>query len=701
MKQFNNEAMRRIVIFNFALLIWLVLIKPSFAFAQDQPRQSALGVSPAILELVLTPGEEKEAEVMVINVTKFPLPVKGMVKDFIVSEEIIAEAKGIFDSSSWIRLEPSDFILQPMEEKKIKVTIAPPQTAEPGGHYATIYFQPMVPAEVLSPQTAFIAARVGILNFLVVRGEIVEKASVSELIIKEFQQFGPIEFRFSIKNKGNTHIVPSGSIIITDFRGREMGKISLAPAAVLPKTLREFVLTWEKKYPIGKYLARGEFLYGTEHQKMKTNPIVFWVVPLVPILCLIALLTTTILFLTIVRRRIILALRVLLGKAEVRGEDLLEYKKARVFKHREKLKVQLLRKTKLQENNQKLLGILLLAALGVAAIFVRAKPVSAAELTGSAALTDSRPSTSGIGYSGTFSNVSVSAIKCIIFNLSSTAAGTTAPMAGVGTTSATLGADSDYVPNIGSWTLDKALNGTLKMTFAGGTAPVSAGSRKINFDGISNGSTPDVQYYLRINTYNNEDCSSSAVDNSVFNFIWTTGQTVSLTVDPSIAFTLASVAVGQTVNSSAVTVATTTSTIPFGTLTSTANAVAAHDATVTTNAGSGYTVFIKYSGVPTSSGSDTIADLAIYTNASPGTFSAAGTAAFGYTTEEGTLGTEPPARFTGGKWAAFTTGNLEVMYNSAAISNHTHRFGYQVGVSGTTPAGTYNTTVVLTATPSY
>lgn len=353
--------------------------------------------------------------------------------------------------------------------------------------------------------------------------------------------------------------------------------------------------------------------------------------------------------------------------------------------------------------NNKKTACFFLAVFGLAVLVYGVKSVNAAALTGgSVALTDSRPSTSGVGYSGTFSNVSISQIKCIVVNFASTATGSTAPMAGIGTTSATVGAGSDYVPNIIDWTLDKTLNGTLKLTFAGGTAPISASSRKINFDNISNGSTADTPYFLRINTYNNVDCSSNAVDSGVVSFIWTSGQSVSLTIDPAISFTLASVAVGQSVNGRAVTVATTTSTIPFGTLTSGANAVAAHTATVTTNAGSGYTVYIKYSGLPTS-GVNTIPDLATCTNLVPCSFSAPGTAAFGYTTEDTSLSAagDGADRFGSNEWAAFTASNSEVVYNSGAISSQATKIGYQVGISGTTPAGTYNTTVVLTATPSY
>ncbi|MEO6728872.1 MAG: hypothetical protein ABIM99_03030, partial [Candidatus Dojkabacteria bacterium] len=88
------------------------------------------------------------------------------------------------------------------------------------------------------------------------------------------------------------------------------------------------------------------------------------------------------------------------------------------------------------------------------------------------------------------------------------------------------------------------------------------------------------------------------------------------------------------------------------------------------------------------------------TNATPTAFSAAGTPAFGYTTADATLGTGTAGRFTGGNWAAFTTSPLEVVYSAVAAAE-TIRVGYQAGISTTTPAGSYLTTVIYTATPIY
>ena len=123
--------------------------------------------------------------------------------------------------------------------------------------------------------------------------------------------------------------------------------------------------------------------------------------------------------------------------------------------------------------------------------------------------------------------------------------------------------------------------------------------------------------------------------------------------------------------------------------------------TVSTNASNGYTVYTRYTAKPTS-GSNTIADQT-GTNAAPTAFPAPGTAAFGYTTNASALGTGTANRFTitPNVWAAFTTSNNEVAFSSAPVSSQATCVGYQVGIAGTTPAGTYTNTVIFTATPVF
>jgi len=329
--------------------------------------------------------------------------------------------------------------------------------------------------------------------------------------------------------------------------------------------------------------------------------------------------------------------------------------------------------------------------------------VSAASLTGSkVAISDSRPSIASTSYDIEFDNVTTSAIKCIKVEFDTAADGTGGKPSGLDITSAALSGTSDFIPTPASWSVsNNNTTGISSITFATGETPAGATDRNVILTTITNGSVAETGYYVIFNTYNNVDCASSGVDSGIGTFIYATGQSVSLTVDPTIAFNVQAVASAQSVNSATTTVTSTDGTIPFGTVTSGALGIAAHDATVTTNAGSGYTVYIRYTAKPTSGANDI--DDHTGTNASPTTL-AAGTEAFAYTTNDAVLGTGTAARFTTAppKWAAFTTSNAEVAYSAAAVSSETTRIGYAVGVSGTTPAGTYGTsTVILTATPAY
>ncbi|MCL4367511.1 hypothetical protein M1563_05085 [Patescibacteria group bacterium] len=324
--------------------------------------------------------------------------------------------------------------------------------------------------------------------------------------------------------------------------------------------------------------------------------------------------------------------------------------------------------------------------------------VSAAALSGgSLSLSDSQPSASSVSYTLNWSGVTTSAIKCVKVVFSDAASGGSAPT-GMVTSGVGLSGSSDYMPTPGSWSAASAQAGTVTVTYNSGETPASASDRTIILTGITNGSSAGTTYFAQFSTYNNTDCSSSAVDSGTISYVYTSGQAVSLTVDPAISFSISSVDSGQSVNSSTTTVTTTSTTVPFSTVDDQNNAIAAQTLTVSTNAGSGYTVYARYSAAP-SNGTHNITDFT-GTNASPSSFSAAGTEAFGYTTESTSLsGTAD--RFSGGKWAKFTTSDAEVAHSAAAVSSDATKIGYQVGVSGDTPAGSYTTTVILTATPSY
>ncbi len=181
------------------------------------------------------------------------------------------------------------------------------------------------------------------------------------------------------------------------------------------------------------------------------------------------------------------------------------------------------------------------------------------------------------------------------------------------------------------------------------------------------------------------------------------GVAVSATVSESLTFSINAVASSTTIKTSVdTTVATTVGTaVDFGTLSDSANTIAAHQLSVSTNGAGGYTTTVEYTAALTSPGSDTITDDAS-TNTSPEAFSAAGTEGWGYTTNDAVLGTGTTGRFGDNNvWAGFTTTASEVAYSATPVSTETTYVGYQAGISGTTEAGVYTTTLVYITTPIF
>jgi len=345
---------------------------------------------------------------------------------------------------------------------------------------------------------------------------------------------------------------------------------------------------------------------------------------------------------------------------------------------------------------RRFLSLVLALAIGLAPFLSQAGEVRAADLTGgSVSLSDSRPSGTSVSYTIDFDNVTTSTIKCIKVEFDSQADGGGGKPTGMNIASATFGETSDYIPTPGSWGISSNdTSGVSSITYETGEIPASSSDRTVVLSGITNGSVADTGYFVILSTYNNIDCASSPVDDGIATYIYTGGQSVSLTVDPSISFMVAAVDSGQTVNGATTTVTTTTSTIPLGTVTESANAIGAHTLTVTTNAGSGFYVYTRYSGKPTSGSNDIDDHTGDHTT--PTTMSAA-TEAFGYTTDD----TANYSQFNSNKWAKFTSANEEVMKGTGPVSSDSNKIGYQVGVAATTPAGSYTTTVILTCTPNY
>lgn len=176
---------------------------------------------------------------------------------------------------------------------------------------------------------------------------------------------------------------------------------------------------------------------------------------------------------------------------------------------------------------------------------------------------------------------------------------------------------------------------------------------------------------------------------------------VNADVSSSLSFSIDAVASAQTVAGEITDVTTTSTTVPFGTLTAGVHREAAHGLTIATNASNGFTVRVEQSADLTS-GSDIIAAVTS-TNTTPAVWPTVSTGGrFGYHTLDGVLGTGTTTRFaTLNTFAQFATTAYEVSYMSGPTASNTDQILYKVEVANDQPAGSYSNTINYIATPVF
>lgn len=274
-----------------------VILGSCVAPAASAQSGQAFTISPALIELSANPGETAIATIKLTNLSSTDLSITTQANDF-GSKNETGEPNIIFDDQatpysmrSWIGLS-EEFKIGTKESKTIDFPIKVPQDAEPGGHYSVIRFTGSVPGEEGS--NVALSASIGSLIFLKVSGQMQQKASIAsfyaakkDFAASSFFETGPVSFVERIKNDGNVHLKPTGTIEVKNTFGKvvstmrvngDPGNEDTPPRSVLPQSIRRFDQSLEGKRLFGKYTATLSVHYGDPQQKLEQT-ISFWVIP--------------------------------------------------------------------------------------------------------------------------------------------------------------------------------------------------------------------------------------------------------------------------------------------------------------------------------------------------------------------------------------------------------------------------------------
>lgn len=298
--------------------------------AASKPAAAITIIPPSREFLSVNPGETITTKVKLFNETTSAVEMFSSAANFKAMDES-GTPKFIMnvapeDLASWIKVAPGPFVLQPGEYSEIPFDISVPTNADPGGHFAGILFSPQEPNTVDTNTQVTITTEIGLLVMLRVNGEVRESASVLSFTTEngklKFNRL-PVEFNVRIKNSGNVHVRPTGSITVRNMLGgtSQVIPVNSSQGAVLPDSVRKFTAAWEKgavegktnffkefgnewnNFALGSYTANLMLDYGVSNDKSMSVTLRFWVMPWrVLLLSLVVIILITMLITFIVKQ---------------------------------------------------------------------------------------------------------------------------------------------------------------------------------------------------------------------------------------------------------------------------------------------------------------------------------------------------------------------------------------------------------------
>ncbi|MFA5188828.1 MAG: hypothetical protein WC460_05700 [Patescibacteria group bacterium] len=263
---------------------------------------SAVTVSPPIIEIDAAKGDVINQSIKVRNegaaAATYYLSAERFVAGGEAGEPSFTGED--VDLATWIKFPFQSITVPAGSTVEVPFSIIVPNYAGPGGHYAAIFLSTAPPEAANAGSQVSIASRIGTLILVRIAGEIKESAQIAEFSTagKTFSSL-PVDFSVRVKNDGNVHLKPMGTITIKNMWGAVAGKVAVNEAGgnVLPDQIRKFDAGWLKdpnavgattfwgkymqekeNFAFGSYTADLSLAYGTAGNTL-TASTTFMVIP--------------------------------------------------------------------------------------------------------------------------------------------------------------------------------------------------------------------------------------------------------------------------------------------------------------------------------------------------------------------------------------------------------------------------------------
>ncbi|HNW23441.1 MAG TPA: hypothetical protein PKH06_01620 [Candidatus Dojkabacteria bacterium] len=211
------------------ILILLLSVSPSFA-----QTDLSIGVAPTSKVLKMSPGEVYSDEIVFWNISQTGDTYKVFISGFEQIENqpgtaIILtpedDAKALYSASKWFTTEKDTLYLEPNKNIKLKYSITVPQDATKGEFNAEIFLISQTEFEQIGTG-AFTNLAAGTPFLIQIGDEFVENAELLSFISdKKIYEKINVKLLTHIKNIGDTHITPTGEIVIENIFRQEVARL--------------------------------------------------------------------------------------------------------------------------------------------------------------------------------------------------------------------------------------------------------------------------------------------------------------------------------------------------------------------------------------------------------------------------------------------------------------------------------------------
>ena len=282
------------------------LLQPISTNAQES---LTLSVSPTLFDMTAHKEQEWQSSIKVINVNNYDLTVYADVVNFVPRGEsgevsFVPISKNDADGATlaqWFTISHEPIVIPREQTVEIPFTIKVPADASPGGHYAAILIGTKSIKDGKSETKVQTSQMVTSLVFTKIAGDINESGTIREFRTTEnFLSKPEATFELRFENKGNVYLQPQGEIKITNMWGEERGIIPINQNSQYGKVphktpgsdgIRKFTFEWKGEWSVtdvGRYTAIVTLGYGTENRQFTTSKTNFWVIPIKPLLGILA-----------------------------------------------------------------------------------------------------------------------------------------------------------------------------------------------------------------------------------------------------------------------------------------------------------------------------------------------------------------------------------------------------------------------------